>query len=103
LTGTVTGPDDKPAPDYHIVIFANDDTKWAMWSRYVSYTRSGPKGTFGVRGLPPGSYMVVAVPTMITGEWQDPEYLRNLRLNVDAVRFTLLDEESKTVTVKLKR
>jgi protocatechuate 3,4-dioxygenase beta subunit len=103
VTGTVTGPDDKPAPDYHIVIFANDDTKWAMWSRYVSYTRSGPKGTFGVRGLPAGSYFAVAVPAMITGEWQDPEYLQKLRLNADAVRFTLLDEESKAVILKLKR
>lgn len=103
VTGTVTGPDDKPVADYNVVIFANDDSKWGVWSRYVTYTRSGPLGTFMVRNLPAGSYLAVPVPTMVTGEWQDPEYLQKLRLAADAVRFTLLDEESKSVTVKIRR
>ena len=40
---------------------------------------------------------------MATGEWQNPDYLQKLRLSTDAALFTLRDEESKSMTLKLKR
>jgi len=103
VTGTVTDADGKPAADAHVIVFINDDTKWTMGSRYVAYTRPSPQGIITVKGLPAGSYLAVAVPAMITGEWQDPEYLKTLRLAADPARFTLLDEGSATVALKLKR
>jgi hypothetical protein len=103
VTGTVTGRDDKPPPDCSVVVFADDDTKWTIWSRYVAFIRAGPPGTFTVTGLPAGSYVAVAAETLVNGEWQNPEFLRQQRVSTDAVHFTLADGESKTVQLRVRR
>jgi hypothetical protein len=103
VNGTVTDGDGKSLADYNVVVFSPDETKWGLWSRYVSFARTDPGGRFTVRGLPAGAYIAVAVPALISGQWQDPEFLTEQRSSGAAARFTLLDAESKSVTVKVRK
>jgi hypothetical protein len=97
ITGSVIGPDQKPVADCSVVIFADDETKWGPWSRYVAFTRPAAQDKFTIKGLPAGSYVAVVTPTLANGEWQDPEFLQQQRTRIDAMRFVLLDGETKTV------
>lgn len=79
LSGAVTGAEGKPSTDAAIVVFAADDTKWTDRSRFVALTRPAPDGRYTVKGLPPEDYLVIALPSVNGSEWQDPQFLENLR------------------------
>jgi protocatechuate 3,4-dioxygenase beta subunit len=99
ITGTAVDSDNTPLAGYSVVVFADDETQWGVWSRRVTYTRTGPQGQFSLRGLPGGGYLAVALPSVISGEWQDPDFLKKQRSNPDVVRFTLADEGTQTIKV----
>jgi 5-hydroxyisourate hydrolase-like protein (transthyretin family) len=100
ITGGVS--DDKGSvTDYAIVFFPSDPTKWIDRSRFVRMVRPTQQGRFDVRGLPPEDYLVVALPNIVGTEWQDPEFLQELRLQ--ATSFTLMDGEAKTLQLMLKK
>jgi Carboxypeptidase regulatory-like domain len=103
LAGTVVGTDGKPISDFSVAVFSEDETKWNLWSRYVTVARPSANGAFTVRGLPAGNYVAVGIPASVGGEWQDPEFLRKLRFNSDAARFSLGDGATATVKVTVKR
>ena len=103
VTGTVVGSDFKPLSDVSVVIFSEDESKWTLWSRLVTLARPSTDGTFRLRGLPAGNFIAVGTPASISGEWQDPEFLRKLRLHPDAVRFSLADGGTAIVNVTVKK
>ena len=103
VTGAVVGPDEKAVQDYSVVMFADDDTKWSAWSRYVVLARPAQQDRFTTKGLPAGPYIAVAMASVANGEWQDPEFLQKLRGRAEAVRFTLVDGESKTLRLTMKK
>jgi len=63
--------------------------------------RPNQQGRFAIRGLPPETYGVVAVPNQLGTEWQDPEYLEGLRALAEQV--TLGEGEAKTLTLAARR
>jgi 5-hydroxyisourate hydrolase-like protein (transthyretin family) len=100
ITGTVS--DDKgPVTDYAVVIFSSDPTKWIDRSRFVVMGRPTQQGAFDLRGLPPDDYLAVALPNVAGTEWMDPEFLQQLR--VSATSFVLMEGESRTLALKLKK
>lgn len=103
VTGTVVTDDHKPLTDYNVVIFADDETKWGVWSRYVVSSRTNSTGIFSVRGLPPGSYVAIPLATLLAGEWQDPAFLRAQQAKQDAVRFTLGDGGTQAVQLIVRK
>ena len=103
LAGTVTGGDGQPVSDFNVVVFADDETKWTPLSRYVTFVRPGSQGAFTATGLPEGSYVAVALGAIANGEWQDPEFLRQLRPNANAAHFTLNDGLTTTVALRIGR
>jgi hypothetical protein len=103
VTGAVTDADNKPLSDFTVVIFADDDTRWTVWSRYVAFLRTNPQGTFTLKGLPAGSYIAAGVKSAANGEWQDPEFLKKLRGSADAARFALGEEGSATLTITVRK
>ena len=103
LQATLAVPKGRAVSDYNLLVFAADDTKWAMWSRYVTVVRPNPQGAFTFRGLPAGSYIAVVVGTVAGAEWQDPEYLRTLLTGGEGVPFLLGDGESKTLALTARR
>jgi hypothetical protein len=103
LTGTLVGSDNKPPPDFSVVVFSEDEARWNAMSRYVTMLRAARDGTFGTQGLPPANYVAVPIPTSVTGEWQNPDFLKKLRVSGDAVRFSLIEGGSAAIRVSVKR
>src|SRR5262249_20725467 len=100
ITGGVS--DDKgPVGDYALVIFSSDPTKWIDRSRFVQLVRPTQQGRFDVRGIPPEDYLAIALPNVVGSEWQDPDFLKQLR--AQATSFVLTEGESKTLDLKLKK
>jgi hypothetical protein len=99
VTGTVTTLEGQPARDYSVVVYSDDSARWRFPSRYVAVGRPNQEGQFTVRGLPPGDYLAVALAGLRGAEWQDPEFLEQLRPLAKPI--TLAEDETKTLELKL--
>jgi hypothetical protein len=99
VNGTVSSAN-QPARDYTVVIFPEDNTKWAFPSRYVRSGRPDQKGLFRIRALPPDErYLAVALDYVEEGEASDPEFLERIRAS--ATRFALGEGETRALDLKL--
>lgn len=78
VTGLVTDGG-KPATDCIVLLFAEDATKWAFPSRFMTAARLDAKGSFTASGLLAGSYLAIAVPPMQGQDWQNPVTLEQYR------------------------
>ena len=99
LNGTVAAGEDSPVADYVVVAFSTDEAAWQQGSRRLGIARPDQKGTYSFRGLPPGSYYVLALDSM-PEEWGNPELFE--RLKSGATRVTLAEGESETLNLKLQ-
>jgi len=81
LTGTVSADRDRSVPGASVVAFSIDRDRWYMASRFMRRAIAGERGAFSLKGLPFGSYYVVALDQVLDegGEaWQDPDFLAGL-------------------------
>jgi hypothetical protein len=85
------------ATDYAAIIFSEDRERWTSATRFIRAGRPEREGGFVVRGLPPGSYLAVAVDYLESGEENDPELLASLVSG--ATRLTIGEGETKDVTL----
>jgi hypothetical protein len=100
LSGAVTNSRGEPVQDCTVVLFADDPDRWqTVQSRYVSSGRPDQDGRYKIRGLPPGSYLAIAVEFVEQGEWMDPEILERWRPLGTPLR--LGDGETKALNLKL--
>jgi hypothetical protein len=99
LTGTVRNSRGAAVSDYAVVVFANDPERWGVQTRFVKVGRPEQTGAFTVAGLPPGSYLAVAVDSLEPGQEGDPEFLA--RLKDDAASVRLLTGEKKALALTL--
>lgn len=100
LTGAVTDSRGQPLKDYTVVIFPEDETKWALpMNRWTASARPDQEGRFRFSNLPPGAYNAIAVEYVASGEWADPEWLA--RAAKAATRVTLDEGSTKTLDLKL--
>jgi hypothetical protein len=98
VSGTVT-PADRTTPG-SVVVFPENSARWIPRSRYVRRVEADPKGSFRIRGLPPGEqYLAFATDYLENDEHLDPEFLTGIR-NV-AVPFTLDEAEKRTLDLKV--
>jgi hypothetical protein len=98
IAGTVTD-NGAPATGYGVVVFAEDNTKWAFPSRFLAVGAANQTGGFRVTGLPAGAYRVVALPASEIADAQDPEQLA--KLTVFATSVLVGEGETQTVALKL--
>jgi hypothetical protein len=99
VSGTVQDSKGTPATDYVVVLFAPDAEKWGWQTRFVRVARPDQTGRFLSRGLPPGSYLAVALEYIEPGEETNPEFLERIKAMGTTVR---LDEgEKKSLTLRL--
>ena len=63
-------------------------------------TRPASDGKFAFVGLPPGDYRIAAVTDVETGEWLDPEFLRQLLPASISVR--LADGQQVTQDIRVR-
>ena len=100
INGTVTDDRGQPLKDYTVVIFPEDQTKWALpMNRWTASARPDQEGRFRFSNLPPGAYHAIALEYVPSGEWTDPEWLA--RAAKKATRVTLDEGASKSLDLKL--
>jgi hypothetical protein len=89
VSGSVTAADGKPASrDFTVIVFPEDEARWAAPSRFVRSARPDQQGLFKIRALPPHErYLAVAVDYLEQGEETDGELLASLKGQATAFRL----------------
>ena len=101
LSGTLQDASGRAASDYHIVIFPAERQAWLPESARLRTTRPGTDGTYVVRGLPAGEYLVAALTDVEQNEWREPAFLE--QLIAGAVRVTLAEGERRTQGIRIAK
>jgi hypothetical protein len=78
LTGAMTDPAGKPAPDYTLILFPADSRFWTPQSRRIQTARPSSDGRYAFRSMPAGDYRLIAVEDVEPGQWFDPAFLKEL-------------------------
>lgn len=99
LSGLVTDAKGSPVLDATVVAFPADDKLWTYQSRFIKAARPDQDGRYQFTGLPPQSYLVVALQGLEDGQAGDPEFLAAIKAL--ASKVDLGDGETKAVDVSL--
>ena len=99
LGGSVDGEGSKDVDGCTVVVFSSDKRRWALpATRYVASARVDTDGAFNIEGMPPGSYLAIAVGYVERGQWRDAEFLDGAAR--DATPVTLRAGTRQTVALK---
>jgi Carboxypeptidase regulatory-like domain len=101
VRGTVVDLRDKPVRAYTVVVFAEDEARWAGRTRYCLAARADQDGRYLVAGLPPGEYRAAALEFLEEGRENDPDLLKKLKTR--ATRFSLAEREHRVLDLTLMR
>jgi uncharacterized protein (DUF2141 family) len=99
VTGTLRNTAGAAAADCTVVLFPEEPSLWVPTSRRIQGVRPAADGTYLMRNLPAGNYLLAAVDDVEPGEWFDPAFLQ--RLGPAAVRITIADSEQKVQDVRI--
>jgi hypothetical protein len=99
LTGVFQDPGGRAATEYYILVFPSDRNYWTPGSRRIRTTRPATDGAFTLKGLPPGDYLLAALPDLEAGEWNDPMLLEQLVKS--SATITLRDGETTTQNYRI--
>ena len=99
LSGNLMTPAGQPAPAYFIAVFPADRALWLPQARRVQSARSGTDGSWIVRGLPAGDYLVAAMSDLAPEDLADPAFLNELV--GAAIKVTLRDGEQKKQDLRI--
>jgi hypothetical protein len=92
LSGIVRNASNHPVPNCVVFAFSTDmNTFKSPVGASVKYVRADANGQYSIGGLAPGSYRIVALPTLDVGFATDPQFLRDLSSH--AARAELTDKE----------
>ena len=100
LKGVLSDATGTPSSEFSVVIFPSDERYWVPFARRMRSTRPATDGKFAFVGLPPGEYRIAAVTDVETGEWLDPEFLRQLLPASISVR--LADGQQTTQDIRVR-
>jgi uncharacterized protein (DUF2141 family) len=78
LTGTLSDPSGRPAPEYFILAFPAEKRHWTPTSFRIRQTRPATDGRFSILGLPAGDYLLAALTDVEPDEWLDPRFLEQV-------------------------
>jgi hypothetical protein len=94
LAGRLHVPPTHAASSYFVVVYPVDRTLWRFGSRRIRVSRPNTDGTFMVRDLPAGAYLVAAVSDYAPSDLGDPAFLATL---VPAASTVTIVEGTATV------
>jgi len=102
VSGVVTDAKGDAIADYFAVAFPQDQERWtAPGVGRTAMVRPDDQGRFKFRTLRPGTYYVVAVDHVETGEWMDPAFMESMRTH--ASRITVNEGDTQSLDLKLVR
>jgi hypothetical protein len=99
VSGSVSNDRNAVALDATVIVFADDEGKWAPHSRFIETARPDQHGHFKIRGLPPGKYVAIAIDSLEPGDERDPDLLAGWRRRGTSV--TLSAGEISTLDLRL--
>lgn len=99
ISGRVVDAAGRNVANYGAVVFPEDPQRWTPLTRAMASARPDQQGTFSIRGLPPGRYLVAAVYYLQSGQERDPKTLERLRARATAV--ALIEGAAQNVSVTL--
>jgi hypothetical protein len=99
VTGVVLDSSRRQSRDYSVVLFARDRSLWTFRSRYVVSVRPDQQGTFTIKGMPGGDYLIAAIDHLEQGEGHDPEFLDAIRARSQSVSLEPGALEQLTLTL----
>jgi len=99
LTGLVRTASGEAASDCHVIVFPADPKLWNATSRRIASTRPTTDGTFAFRDLPPGEYLVAAVPQPVRTD-ADPQAVLG-QLVPSALKVVVLEGEGTRQDLQL--
>ena len=98
ISGTVRDARGASAPALTVIAFSTDQQHWRAQSRRIQVARTDQSGSFRLRNLPPGDYLLIASDDVEQGEWFDPAYLEQARAG--AKQLSISEGEKKTLDLK---
>jgi hypothetical protein len=81
IAGVARTEQGSPDPDAAVIIISADVADWTSFGstpRRLRNVRAGLDGSYRIAGLPPGEYVVAAIPEAEAGDWHDPRVLRGV-------------------------
>jgi hypothetical protein len=100
LEGDVRDENGERLADAAVVIFPEDSRRWPLFRRVMRLQRADQHGRFVARGLPPGTYLAVALEDVDDHEWADPEVLERLVPLGQEVRLDVGRPAAASLTVR---
>ena len=101
LSGQVTDRTTADGP-VTVLVFPADSSAWMGYGSSPRRLRSVPadaNGSYQAANLPPGEYLVAAVPDRLAGEWQNPAFLESLAGSATRVRVGNGEQVTQNVQV----
>jgi len=98
ITGTVRGVGPFADPTATVLLFPQQDRSGSMAARRFRSVRTAPDGTFSLRNMPAGAYLVAAVDEADADGWQDPDRLLALRRGATPV--SIREGEAKVLELR---
>lgn len=85
INGTLTTAQGTAVTELTVIAFSTETAFWRPQSRHIATARPDQTGRFRILGLPAGNYYLAAVDPAQQGEWYEPSYLDEHRLNAAQV------------------
>ena len=99
VRGTLLDERGSPA-EGSVVIFPEDQAKWSEQSRLIRAVRPDHAGTFEIRDVVPGEYLLAPLEYVRENDWSDPAFLEGLRERAKRVRVEDSGAPSVALTMK---
>jgi hypothetical protein len=100
VTGNVTD-DHGAARQGFVLLFPADESRWVGISDNTRAARTSADGTFRLSAVRPGEYFAAALPSLLSAQTADPEFLGSLKDR--ATRITIHEGQAAPLALKLER
>jgi hypothetical protein len=98
VSGMVKGAQGTPIPEQFVIAFSTNRDHWFHNSRRVAGALTDASGTYSIRNLPAGDYLLATTSGLSSNEWFNPAFLE--RLTERAQPFSLRDLETKKLDLR---